>query len=416
MIVTAGQIERKRGTAVERWKINLAVLWIGQFLVMSGMTMIMPFLPLYLQDLGMTNEHEIAIWASIIFAGNFVTSFLAQPIWGGLADRYGRKVMLLRSGFGMAVVMTLMGFADSAWQLLLLRMVNGTISGFAPAAIALMSASAPRERMGFAMGTLQSGGVAGTILGPLMGGAMAEWIGYRPIFYVTGALLFTASVLASLLVKESFNKTKAQSQPRVSVLAGLKQLGKIPQLPALFSITFLIQFAVLSPMTLIPLFVQDLHGKSDMLPLLAGLVGSVNGFSNVIASPLLGRLGDKIGQQRILLVCLIGAAAAFIPQALVSSVWQLIVARFFFGMFIGGLLPSVNALIRQYTPEGMESRAYSFNTSTLSLGNMIGPLVGTTLSMWIGGIRGIFVLAAVLLIANAIWARKALAAPKTEKA
>src|SRR6476660_7826592 len=113
-----------------RWKVNLMVLWLGQFLVMGGMTMIMPFMPLYLQELGMKNPHEIATWAGIIFAGNFVTSFLFQPFWGGLADRYGRRVMLLRSGFGMAIVISLMGFAGNAWQLLLLRMLNGTISGF----------------------------------------------------------------------------------------------------------------------------------------------------------------------------------------------------------------------------------------------------------------------------------------------
>ena len=161
---------------MEPWKKNLGVLWIGQFLVMGGMTMIMPFMSLYLQSprIGITDPHEIATWSGVIFAGNFVTAFLFQPLWGKLSDKYGRKMMLLRSGFGMAIVMVLMGFATSPWHLLVLRMVNGTISGFNPAAVSLVSATTPKEKMGFAMGTLQSGGIAGTILGPFLGGLLAD--------------------------------------------------------------------------------------------------------------------------------------------------------------------------------------------------------------------------------------------------
>lgn len=210
---------------------------------MAGMTMIIPFLPLYIQELGITDPGKVAFWSGIIFAGNFITSFFFQPLWGKLADRYGRKMMLLRSGFGMAIVMTLMGFAGDVWHLLLLRVLNGTISGFVPAAVALMSATTPREKMGFSMGTLQSGGTAGSILGPFIGGLLAEWVGFRPIFYITGALLFLASMLAMFVVKEKFDTGKAAKLPNVSVVAGLKELGKIPQLSALFAVTFLIQFS-----------------------------------------------------------------------------------------------------------------------------------------------------------------------------
>ena len=149
----------------------------------------------------------------IIFAANFVTAFLFQPLWGKLSDKYGRKMMLLRSGFGMAIVMVLMGFATSPWHLLLLRMVNGTISGFNPAAVSLVSINTPKERMGFAMGTLQSGGIAGTILGPFLGGLLADAVGYRPIFYLTGLSLFAASLLAFFIVKERFDRAAAASKP-----------------------------------------------------------------------------------------------------------------------------------------------------------------------------------------------------------
>jgi DHA1 family multidrug resistance protein-like MFS transporter len=391
-----------------RWKVNLAVLWLGQFLVMGGMTMIVPFLPLYLKhDLGITEDHQIATWASIIFAGNFVTAFIAQPIWGGLADRYGRKLMLLRSGFGMAIVMTLMGFATNAWQLLLLRMLNGTISGFSPAAVALMSTNTPKDRMGFAMGTIQSGAVAGSILGPFFGGLLADQIGFRNIFYITGSLMVIASVLTSILVKEKFNAQEAAKKPKVSVREGFNQIRKIRQLPALYTVTFLIQLSMLMTLSLMPLFVERLHSSDVGLAFYAGLVSSITGFSNVIASPLLGRLSDRIGPERILIICLIGAGLMFIPQSLVQNVWQLFAARFLLGMFMGGLMPTVNSLIGKYTPSGMESRAYSFNTSALSLGNMVGPVTGGIISAFLD-IREIFIISTVLLLLNSLWVYRSL--------
>lgn len=381
------------------------VLWFGQFLVNAGMTMITPFLTLYLaKDLGVQGEHAIGVWAGLIFAANFLTSFLFQPLWGKLADKYGRKIMLLRSSFGMAIVIILMGFAQSPFQLLMLRLLNGTISGFNPASIALVSGTTPKPRMGFAMGLMQSGSVAGTILGPLIGGLLADWIGFRPIFYVVGALLFIASMLALFLVKEKFDREEAAHVPQISVMAGLKELTKVPQLPALFGITFLLQFAMISPMTLLPLYVEKLHGSAVNIAFWAGMVSAMTGISNMLASPVLGKLSDKLGAHRILTYALIGAAVFLIPQAFVTTVWQLIIVRFLMGVFMGGLLPSVNALIRSYTPDGKESRAFGFNSSTLALGNMLGASIGGFLAGYIG-IEGLFILSGSLLLVNMLWVR-----------
>jgi Arabinose efflux permease len=380
-----------------QWKINLIVLWFGQFLTLAGMTMIMPFLSLYLQsDFGLSGEHEVAAWTGVIFAGNFVTAFLFQPIWGKLADRHGRKVMLLRSGFGMATVTLLMGFATEPWHLLVLRLLNGTISGFNPAAVALVSATTPKEKMGFAMGVIQSGLIAGTVMGPLMGGAFADQFGFRPIFYITGGLLFCASLLALFLVREKFDREKAAAAPQISVLQGFRELRGIRPLMVLLGVTFLIQFSLMNTQSLMPLFVQELHGTAN-LAFWSGTVGAVTGISNMLASPLLGRLSDRIGAHRVLGFSLAGAGLLFIPQAFVGAVWQLLAVRFALGIFLGGLVPSVNALIRRHTPEGMESRAYSFNSSMLSLGNMAGPVFGGLTSSLLG-IEGLFLLSAVLLL------------------
>jgi len=367
--------------------------------------MITPFLALYLaQDLGVKDEHAIGIWAGLIFAANFLTSFLFQPLWGKLADRYGRKIMLLRSGFGMAIVIVLMGFARNPWELLLLRLLNGTISGFNPAAISLVSGTTPKSRMGFAMGMMQSGVVAGTILGPLIGGILADIIGFRPIFYITGTLILVASFLALFLVKETFDREEASQIPQVSVIQGFKELAHIPQLPALFAVTFLLQFAMVSPMSLLPLYVQKLHNSSGDIAFWAGVVIAVTGVSNMISSPILGKLSDKLGAHRILTYALIGTSLTLIPQAFVHNVWQLIIVRFLMGIFMGGLLPSVNALIRAYTPDGMESRSFGFNSSTLALGSMMGAVVGGLLSGIIG-IEGLFIISGCLLLLNMAWVR-----------
>ncbi len=401
---------RKRGPGLERWKLNLTVLWFGQFIVMSGMTMIMPFLPLYIQELGIQDEKSVALWAGIIFASTFVTSFWFQPLWGKLSDRYGRKVMVIRSGIGMSIVTILMGSATSVWHLLFLRILNGTISGFIPAATALLSATTPKKHAGFAMGVLQSGGVAGTILGPFIGGLVADWVGFRPIFYVTGLLILIATLLTMFFVKEPFDRKQAAKQTNMTILQSLSEIKKVPQLPALFAVTFMIQFAMLSHMPQIPLYIQHIHGNVEWIAFLSGLVSSITGLSNMLASPVLGRIGDKHGSERVLSICLIGAALCLVPQALVQNVWQLLVIRFLFGCFIGGLLPSVNALIRHHTPDGMEGRAFSFNTSSFALGNMIGPVVGGLISGLIG-IREIFWVGAIMMVINYLWVKKTLVSP-----
>ncbi|WP_411345911.1 MFS transporter [Paenibacillus sp. WLX1005] len=392
----------------EAWQINLMVLWVGQFLVNAGMTMIVPFIALYLsQDIGVQGEHRVALWAGFIFAANFVTSFIFQPLWGKLSDQYGRKVMLLRSGFGMAIVFTAMGFATQAWHLLALRLINGTISGFNPAATSLISSNTPKEKMGFAMGISQSGTIAGTILGPLIGGILADTIGFRYIFYITGSCIFLATLLALFSVREKFDRSAAAQMPKTSVLSGLRELSLTPQLPALFTVTLLLQFALISPMTLLPLYVQKLQGTTENLAFWSGLVSAVTGLSNMLMAPILGKASDKYGAHRILTFSLIGAGLMLIPQAFVQNVEQLIIVRFLMGLCMGGLLPSVNSLIRYYTPDGMESRAFGFNSSTNALGNMTGSVMGGVLAGFIG-VEGLFVLSGILLMLNMLWVRARL--------
>lgn len=392
------------------WRRNLYILMGSQFLVMGAMTMIVPFLPLYLQEMGVTDPEKNQMWAGLIFGINFLSAFVMAPVWGSLADKKGRKIMVLRSGFGMSVVMILTGLATSPLQLLLLRLLNGTISGFIPASISLVATNTPRERVGYALGMLQSGGVAGSIMGPFIGGVLAELIGFRMIFYLTGALLGIASLVVLFFVKEErLPEKKSQS-------AGFFADGSFilhqRSLLILFATGFLIQFAMLGPQPQMPLFVERLGAPGGYIAFFAGLVMAVTGVANLIASPLLGRLGDRIGSDRVMVYAMTAAALFFIPHALVTSVWQLLVLRFLLGLCLGGLLPSLHALVRHYAPSGKESTVYGYNSSAIALGNMMGPIVGGFLTVWID-IRGLFLVTAGLLLIGAWRIKTGLNRPMT---
>lgn len=387
---------------MELWKRNLYILWLAQFIVMGSMSMVIPFLPLYIEEMGVTNPETVSRWAGVIFGANFFTAFLVSPLWGTLADRYGRKIMLLRSASGMALTVSLMAFAGSPLQLLLLRLVNGLISGFGPASTSLVAASAPKERSGYAMGVLQSGAVAGSILGPFIGGLLAEWIPFRDIFFVTGVLLFLVALLVFLAVKEDFNR--AEVKAKVDFLGGFSEVMGRQPLPALFSLGMLIQFAVMSAQPLLPLFVQEMHPESRHIALYAGLVPAVTGTATMIAAPVLGRLGDQKGVHHVLFYSSLAATVFLIPQALVTTVGGLLIVRFFVGMAIGGLIPSINALIRRLAPKGHESTTFGYSNSALFLGNVLGPVIGGFSAGWLG-IRGVFLLSAVLFAINTFWMR-----------
>ncbi|WP_026700124.1 MFS transporter [Salibacterium aidingense] len=384
------------------WKKNLYILTASIFIVMAAMTMIVPFLPLYLQELGVTDPAKVSTWAGLIFGINFFSAFLVSPFWGRLADRRGRRLMVLRSGFGMALVMILMGFATGPWSLFFFRLLNGTISGFNPASIALISTNTPKEYVGRALGILQAGAVAGSICGPLFGGVMAEIIGFRMIFNITGVAIAVAALTVLFFVKEEF--TPPENEEKTSTRQDFKTIASIQPIPYIYAIIFVIQFGLVGINPLVSLFVEDLSGGMNSA-FFAGLAVSSMGFANMLASPKLGKLSDSKGPQYVLFGALIGAAVFSIPQAFVTGLWQLIIMRFFTGLCLGGLLPAANTLIRRLAPEGMESRTYGFSNSFLFLGNMLGPMAGGLIA-GITGIRSLFLLSALLLFTGVIIMKK----------
>ncbi|BFT75491.1 MULTISPECIES: MFS transporter [Paenibacillus] len=352
------------------WKKSLWILWGANFSIMCGMNLILPFLPLYVGQLGVHEVSDVVRWTGWIVAAQFITSFLTQPLWGAIADRRGRKIMLLRAGFGMAVVTALMGIVTEPWQLLALRLLNGFFSGFISMAVSLQASVTPPEHSGKSLGTLQTGSIAGSLVGPLIGGLLAGMIGYSHIFFVTGGLMLCASLIVMIFVHE---ERKAPAQKKVRQRTEWRLFR--PLLPV-FAASLITQIGMMSIEPIVTVYAKTIY-FGNHLELFAGLIVAITGIANLFGAPSLGRLGDRIGQRKLLVIALSMAALAFIPQAFATSMTMLLIGRFLLGLFIGGMIPSLNVLVLKLAPTQIQGTAYGFNTSSLFLGNLIGPLLGS---------------------------------------
>jgi len=383
---------------MEVWKKNLLVCWFGCFTTAAGMSQIAPVLPLYIEQLGIQNLGEIEQWSGLTFGVTFIIMAIASPIWGQAADRYGRKPMLLRASLGMAIVITCMAFVQNVYQLIGLRLLQGAVSGFISAAITLIATQAPRERAGWALGTLSTGAVGGMLLGPLIGGYLAETWGVPSVFFATGALLLIAFMASLLFIQENFKA------PTKSVLSFRQVWNLIPNpsiMITMFVTTFILQLALLSIEPIITVYITQLHVTNHVV-LISGMAFAASGFGNMLAAPRLGKLSDRIGPQKVMLVALIVAGLSFIPQAFVTTPWQLMGLRFLLGIAAAGLLPSINTLIMRNTPRSITGRAFGFNQSAQFLGSFAGSLLGGQLAATFG-IHYVFFVTGALLLINGLW-------------
>lgn len=385
----------------ESWQRNLVAVWIAQMVSGMAFSFILPFIPLYVQTLGVQGTTEAAQWAGLISASAAVSMTVVQPIWGALADRYGRRPMVLRSTFGGFVVLGLMGFATSPEQLLILRFVQGSITGVVAAATALVATTTPKARLGFTLGMMQVALFVGNSVGPLLGGYIADTFGYRAAFFAASAFLFVAGVIVIAFVREDFVRpTKEQQGP--GIIAGSRALLASQAFAVLVGVVFLIQLAGVIVGPVLTLFIAELSGRENAATA-AGLVLAATGVVSAGSAVFFGRLSDRVGHLRILLVCLLGAAASYFPQSLVDSTWQLLVLRMTLGLFIGGLMPSANALVAARVPPERRGSAFGLTATAGSLANGVGPLTGAAIATTLG-IRAVFVATACLFVACWGWA------------
>ncbi|MBB1199732.1 multidrug transporter MdtG [Enterobacteriaceae bacterium 89] len=382
------------------WKRNLTIAWIGCFLTGAAFSLVMPFLPLYVEQLGVTGHSALNMWSGLVFSITFLFSAIASPFWGGLADRKGRKIMLLRSALGMAIVMMLMGMAQNIWQFLVLRALLGLLGGFIPNANALIATQIPRQKSGWALGTLSTGGVSGALLGPLAGGLLADSYGLRPVFFMTASVLFLCFLLTLFLIREQFVPvSKKEMLHAKDVLTSLKS----PKLVlSLFVTTMIIQVATGSIAPILTLYVRELAGNVSNIAFLSGMIASVPGVAALLSAPRLGKLGDRIGPEKILIVALIISVLLLIPMAFVQTPLQLGVLRFLLGAADGALLPAVQTLLVYNSTNQIAGRIFSYNQSFRDIGNVTGPLIGAAVSASYG-FRTVFLVTASVVLFNALY-------------
>lgn len=381
------------------WKRNLIVCWFGMFVSGVGMSMLAPVLPLYIKHLGIHSTASIAQFSGIAFGITYIISAVFSPIWGLAADKFGRKPMLLRASLGMAVVIGCMGFATNVYELIGLRLLQGVITGYATACTTLIATQTDKEHTGYALGTLSTASIAGSLLGPSIGGFIEEGFGLQNVFFITGALLLVAFILTALFVKESFTR----EDKKVLQLKEVWQLIPEKSLTITMFVTFFVlTVALYSVEPVMTVYITHLSLDSSHIALMAGLTFSASGLANIIAAPRLGKLSDRIGVHKVMFVALVAAGIIFIPQAFVSNPWQLMGLRFLLGLTAAGLTPSVNVLIKKITPAPLTGRVFGFAMSAGYLGVFGGSVLGGQVATWFG-VQYVFLITSALLLLNAVW-------------
>lgn len=384
---------------METWKLNLLAAWLGSFFTSMAMSQILPFLPLYIEQLGVHDHAALNLWSGLVFSSSFMVSAIVAPLWGSLADRKGRKLMLLRAALGMAIVMGLQGLATNVWQLFALRAMMGLTSGYIPNAMALIASQAPSSRSGWALGTLSTGQVAGLLIGPLLGGFLADHIGLRPVFLITSGMLFVCFLITLFAVKESAVRVSQKTQ-----LSGRQVLASLPYPWLIISLcvtTLMIQMANGSINPILTLFIRELSPNVDNIAFISGVIAAVPGVSALISAPRLGKLGDRIGSQRVLWVSLLVCALLLLLMSAIHNATQLGLLRFLLGFADGALMPAVQALLVKYSSRQVTGRIFGYNQSCMYLGNVAGPLIGSGVSATLG-YRWVFLVTALLVVANTV--------------
>lgn len=380
----------------QSWQRTLYISFFAQLVSATGFSLIFPFLPLYVQALGTHTSISLDIWAGLVFSSQAFTMMFASPIWGALADQFGRKLMVERAMFGGTVLLFLMGLATSAEQLVLLRAIQGLVTGTTGANNALVAAAVPRERTGFAMGLLQVGQWSGIALGPLIGGVLADAYGYAIPHFFTAALLAVAGLLVHFGIHEHFVPTNGKNVSRKSFIEEWRHVLSMPGVVLTYSLGFIAALTRSMIIPIAPLFIQTLLADSDKVSTVTGLMMGISSAAITVSAIYFGRFGDRMGHRRIVIASSVAAGLLLLPHAFVTEAWQLIALYVLMGAATGGLVSAPSALLAHYTDPGEEGAVYGLDNSIASGARALAPLAGTGLAVWLG-YRGVFVVAASLM-------------------
>jgi MFS transporter, DHA1 family, multidrug resistance protein len=383
------------------WRRTLYALWLAQLLSIIGFNLRIPFLPFFLEDLGTDTFEQQALWAGFITGGGAAVMAITAPMWGALADRYGRKMMVLRAMFVASVTISLMALATSPWHLLGLRFVEGAATGTVAAATTLIATVVPKERMGYAMGMMQMAVFSGSSIGPFIGGILADIIGFRATFVAAGSLLFLGGLIVLFFVTENFQrpakKPEEQEKGEVSTLSIMLGASML----AMMLVLLVSRTGQSAAQPLVPLFMGYL-GAEGAASSYSGAALGLMGISSAISSVILGRLADRIGSRSILIFAVALAGVLYFPQAGAQSPLQFTLAMGLFGVALGGIMPTASAIVASLAPMERRGIIYGWTNSAMSVGAFIGPIGGTMIAAFID-LRIAFVFLGISMLVTAIY-------------
>jgi DHA1 family multidrug resistance protein-like MFS transporter len=397
------------------WRRTLYIIFFVQLITAIGFSSIFPFLPLYVKDLGTNTSLSVELLSGLVFSAQAVTMMLASPIWGSLADRFGRKLMVQRASFGGALLLLVMAFARSAEELVALRAIQGLVTGVLAAANALVAAAVPRERTGYAMGMLQVALGSGLAIGPLIGGAVADAFGYSAAFYVTSALLLVGGVTVRFGVREEFEPLLSLTRSPLGFLAEWRKIIGGRGVALSYGLRFLTQLGRMMVIPIAPLFIAELLTDQSGLNTFTGLVIGLSSAAITVSALYLGRIGDRIGHRRILIISMLAGGALYLPQSLVQAGWQLLVLQTLVGVAMGGIIPMVSALLAKYSSPGAEGAVYGLDNSIRAGARSIAPLIGAAVAL-LGGLRATFAATGLIFLIGGALAAWRLPEPELAEA
>ena len=386
---------------METWKRTVYISLVCVFCTAFGVSQLAPILPLYFHDLGVQTPEAMSLWSGLATGATYIIVCLAAPFWGRVADKKGRKITLIRSSFGMALCNILIAFQTTPEGVVLIRLVQGLVSGFYSASITLIASESPIERTGWALGLLASANLAGSLIGPLLGGYIADTVGIRNDFIIVGALMGLAGILATIFIHENY--VPQPNPEKLSIRKLKEQIPEFNSIVALCVASFIYAICIMSLQPVISVYIKGIvPSDTENLAFIAGAVFSAMGIAQLMSSSPLGKLVDKIGPRKVLVVSLIYVGILNIPQAYVSDVYQLAIIRFLQGFGLGGMLPALNTYLSSKTPREFTGQVFSYNQSCLFFGYFLGSVGGASLMAWLG-FTTLFWVSGGLFIISALW-------------
>jgi DHA1 family multidrug resistance protein-like MFS transporter len=400
---------RAEAEARQHWRRTLYSLWVAMFFVFLEWTFGMTFVPVFLQkDIGLTMK-QAELWTGLLMALPSLAMFVSTPLWGAYSDRVGRRPVVIISVIFTSLLRAAWYWAHSPWTLLALGMLAGVLGAGVIVGQAIVASVAPRERMGEAMGTLQTSMTVGFLIGPVVGQACAGLIGFRPTFLIQALFAIIGATLVWLAVEEKFERP-AEVEP-VHFVKGitrdLRPLVGNRQLQALWVMAFVIFFGFSAMMPIMVYFVQYIGVALDRVAAYAAYVMLVSGSLQTVAAPFFGRTGDRVGQKAVLVATVATCGVFLIPHYFVKTYLQFFALRVLATAAGAGINPTTSALVAKSMPPARYGGAYGVLASARALAGSVGPLIGGSLAAFVG-IRWVFVWTGVLTLLAAGWAARAV--------